>query len=437
MGIVRVVDDTEGTIPGCLMGPGPTTLNPLGDATWNVGQVYDAPDLPGLSINIDEYFGGDGSYQVTVTYPEVPRPDVAITDWAPPVYQTIDIWIDSDYANDFGETNPDADPVGNRDPLWLEHPNDIYAHIRNDGTADAHDVTVRFYWAPFGAGQRDGWHFIGQDTDDVDAGGPGTDFVVRWDSPHAADLDAEGVSHFCIRVDIYSENDANPGNQAAQENIFSVQPASPIESRFLVFNPTNTDKLFYFQVDPKPPRFWNIELYPRSIHLGPGEYAPVDVSIVPPELFPPQTYHISVLTNLGDVLGPIGGVSYDVRIPEPVILELSLGAVNARSASVMGRIVPSRGRARITLIYTRPDDSSVERDVFSDADGTFRDRIVDPVPGTWSVLARWPGDLTHDKGVSEKIPIRIPRPRPFAWVRTLFFIVSVIAVAAGAYYLFR
>lgn len=418
------------------------TSTPLGDATWTEDQAYEAPNIEGLTIAIDERFP-DGSYQVTVTYPPAPRPDVAITDWSPPVYQTVDIWIDSNCANDWGVYDPDADPVGNRDPLWLEHPNRIYASIRNDGEVMAHDVTARFYWAPFGAGQMADWNFIDEDTDDVGTTDP-VDFMVVWDSPHEADL-AAGVTHFCLRVDVFSENDMNPGNQAAQENINYVHPASAVNDKFVVTNPMNKSKLFYFQIDPQPTKGWTVELLPggrpqNKLRLDAHEHELVTIKIVPPEGFRQRkTFSVTVLTYLGDVLGAVGGVSYDVSIPEPAALDIVPGPVSHERAIVMGSLTPSRGRARVVLTYILPDRSHIDREVFTDAGGHFIDHIDDPVPGTWVVRGSWPGDLTYGAAKRDDVQFGVPAaPLVVDLLRVVVYLVIVVAVLfIGAYFIRR
>ena len=442
-GIVRVRDDTpDVTIPGCQVG-GPTYLNPLGDATWTEDQTYEAPDIEGLTIAIDQRFP-DSSYQVTVTYPPAPRPDVVITDWSPPVYQTVDIWIDSNCANDWGVYDPDADLVGNRDPLCLEHPNHINARIRNDGEVMAHDVTARFYWAPFGAGQMDDWHFIDKDTHDVGTT-DSVDFMVIWDSPHGADLSAAGVSHFCLRVDVSSENDMNPGNQAAQENINYVHPESAVNDKFAVTNPMNKSKFFYFQIDPQPPEGWTVELLPggrpqNKLRLDAHEHELVDIKIVPPVDFRQRkTFNVTVLTYLGDVLGAVGGVSYDVSILEPAEIDIVPGPVNAKGAIVTGHLTPPRGRARVALRYTLPDGSRIDRKVFTNAGGLFTDQIDDPMLGSWFVCGSWPGDLTYGAAKTADVQFDVRSAPPV--VSLSRFVVYIVIVAAvlviGAYFLRR
>lgn len=412
-GIVRVIDSTNPgeTIRDCDVDANGESehLSPLGDAPFNAGQAYEAPDIPGLMINIDSQLP-DGSYQVTVTYPEEPLPDVSITDWSPPVYATPDIWIDSQCANGFGVLS-EPGTVGNCDPLCFGWENRIYARITNREDVTAHGVVTRFYWAPFGAGQRDDWTFIGEDRGDI-AGLDFEDFTVTWRPPDRSVLEETGASHFCIKVDVYSENDRNPSNQEAQENINYMYPESPAKDTFLVTNPTNESKIIYFQVEPRPSIGWKVELYPDGVSqpylsLGANERKNVTIKITPPEQFSPQMYSVTALTSLGDVLVPIGGVSYGVRRWKAASINLFSPSVNGRSVMVSGQLSPHLRGARIALTYTMPSGKQVVRRVYTDAAGRFVDRIERAQPGNWAVQGVWPGDLAYRRAKSGVVRFRV------------------------------
>jgi hypothetical protein len=50
----------------------------------------------------------------------------------------------------------------------------------------------------------------------------------------------------------------------------------------------------------------------------------------------------------------------------------------------------------ITLIYTKPDNSTVTRTVTTDSDGSYSDSYQPEGKGSWSVTASWDGDSTHE-----------------------------------------
>lgn len=432
-GIVRVVDSTPGVpVSACS---DRYALNPMDDAAFGAGEYYEAPDIPGLVISVESRFD-DGSYLVNVDYPEPLLPDVSISDWEPPVYATTDIWIDSDCANEFGILSESG--VGNRDPLCFGRTNKLYAHVTNLEDVDAHGVVARFYWAPFGAGQRDDWTFIDQDTRDVN-GLSSTDFTADWTPPDRRVLEETGASHFCIRVSLISENDKNPGNQDAQENIFDVYSQSPVNDTFLLTNPTDEPRIFYFQLEPKPHSGWEIYLSPaerkeislvrkdvlrdiklpalvdiikpisgKAVSLEAGEKAQIGIKIVPPEMekeFKSQMYSVTILTLLGDVLVPVGGVTYNVRKKQPSQVRIFEPKVSGDVLFLNGRLTPRIKGARVTLTYTMPNGKKFDRRVNTRADGSFFEKmkIKDPVPGSWSVICTWPGDLVYDEATSSKL----------------------------------
>jgi hypothetical protein len=70
----------------------------------------------------------------------------------------------------------------------------------------------------------------------------------------------------------------------------------------------------------------------------------------------------------------------------------SAGALSP--ASVAGALSPAVTGARIELVYTRAGASAVLTEASAGADGRFADAPV-LAAGTWSVVARWPGDARH------------------------------------------
>ena len=270
---------------------------------------------------------------------------------------------------------------------------------------------ARFYWAPFGAGQRDDWTFIGEDRGDI-AGLDSEDFTVTWRPPDRSVLEETGASHFCIKVDVYFENDRNPSNQEAQENINYIYPESPAKDTFLVTNPTNESKIIYFQVEPRPSIGWKVELYPDGVSqpylsLGANERKNVTIRVTPPEQFRPQMYSVTALTSLGDVLVPVGGVSYEVRRWKAASIRLLNPSVNGRSVMVSGQLSPHLRGARIALTYTMPSGKQMVHRVYTDAAGRFTDRVERAQPGNWAVQGIWPGDLAYRRAKSGVARFRV------------------------------
>ena len=89
-------------------------------------------------------------------------------------------------------------------------------------------------------------------------------------------------------------------------------------------------------------------------------------------------------------------VKYDTSIDLPIPPQVKLG----EEALVSGTIVPAGGPPvagiNVTLSYTKPDGSIVNRTVVTEIDGSFQDAHMPDMPGTWSVQASWTGDEDHN-----------------------------------------
>jgi hypothetical protein len=63
---------------------------------------------------------------------------------------------------------------------------------------------------------------------------------------------------------------------------------------------------------------------------------------------------------------------------------------------VSGAINPALEDKTVTLIYMKPDSSTVTRTVTTDSEGSYSDSYIPNVDGSWSVRASWDGDSTHE-----------------------------------------
>jgi hypothetical protein len=150
----------------------------------------------------------------------------------------------------------------------------------------------------------------------------------------------------------------------------------------------------------------------RAVSLEPGERAQIGIEFVPPDMekqFEPQMYSVTILTFLGDVLAPVGGVTYNVREKQPSQVRIFDPKVSGDVLFLNGRLTPGIKGARVTLTYTMPDGNQFDRIVSTRSDGTFFEkmRIKDPMPGSWSVICIWPGDLVYGEATSNEVKFRV------------------------------
>jgi hypothetical protein len=89
-------------------------------------------------------------------------------------------------------------------------------------------------------------------------------------------------------------------------------------------------------------------------------------------------------------------VKYGTSIDLSLLPQVKLG----EAAAVSGTIVPTGGPpvagVNVTLSYTKPDGSMVNRTAVTETDGSFQDAHIPDMPGTWSVKASWTGDEDHN-----------------------------------------
>ena len=93
----------------------------------------------------------------------------------------------------------------------------------------------------------------------------------------------------------------------------------------------------------------------------------------------------------------------EVRATQPSTISclLSYAEVPIGSAiSVTGSIQPTPSEGTVTLTYTRPDDTVLNRTVPIAADSTYDDLYAPDLVGEWQVTASWPGDATLDGAIS-------------------------------------
>lgn len=70
------------------------------------------------------------------------------------------------------------------------------------------------------------------------------------------------------------------------------------------------------------------------------------------------------------------------------------------SLTVSGSITPARSGVTVTLSYTMPNATVLERTVASSSDGKYSDTYNPSVLGSWSVKASWEGDSTYAGAMS-------------------------------------
>lgn len=337
------------------------------DVLWKNGDTFNSPENIFISVasTVDP-----NVFLINVTCQSANQPDAFLTPWLTPplhTYETTDIWVDS-LCNGYGVfqygtyvPSGDSTPVGNGngDNPCSNHPNRVYARIRNIGTQSANSVAVHFdVTDPMGVGMAgaSGWVNIGNVTQ-VDFPGLSsippngyTDVFITWTptiaSPPAGDFDF----HTCIRVRIdpvtSASTEFNTANNIAQENFdhFYTPPApggsgAPINRVIHIFNDSAViTKTFSLIWDSDLPPGWGLDVNGNNpnVVLPPGAVQNLPVVVTPngPRKIG-DIYHINVAANSARLLvnslnaadthydaALLGGVSFEVRVDTLTSLQI-------------------------------------------------------------------------------------------------------------------
>jgi len=98
---------------------------------------------------------------------------------------------------------------------------------------------------------------------------------------------------------------------------------------------------------------------------------------------------------------------YETSIYLSIPPQVKLG----EATSISGAIVPTGGPpvagVNVTLSYTKPDGSVVNRTVVTGPHGSFQDVYAPEMPGTWGIKASWAGDEDHNGNESLQVPFNV------------------------------
>jgi hypothetical protein len=159
----------------------------------------------------------------------------------------------------------------------------VKADVHNDTDFEAKGVRVTFKWANFGIGQPPNiWTPISNQPTEINV--PAHSVVpaeVKWTTP--------GTGHICIMAEIYHIEDINSNNNTGQENCHVGETSSPVEVRFMIWNPTKEPQMVYLEMrqlvdtsQQQRVRLWDsIVLHPEPQLLKPGERGEARVLIDP------------------------------------------------------------------------------------------------------------------------------------------------------------
>ena len=140
----------------------------------------------------------------------------------------------------------------------------------------------------------------------------------------------------------------------------------------------------------------------ETIYLGEGTFGPRGIAIHP-------------VTSSGKILTTISCLA------ESVVGE-------GETITVSGAIIPTLGGKTVTLAFTRPDGSTLNRTALTGSEGSYSDSFAPDMEGEWRVQALWCGDETHLAASSVSLSFTVGRSDEDGGPLVLIFIVIVVII---------
>jgi hypothetical protein len=131
----------------------------------------------------------------------------------------------------------------------------------------------------------------------------------------------------------------------------------------------------------------------------------------------------------------------DLPPPSPTSISCSVfptSVMLGNSTTVSGSISPAVSDVTVTLTYTKPDATTIDRTTTTGADGSFSDTYIPDMAGSWSVKASWAGNDNYFGSTSFNATFTVSEPSatgiPMDYVYVAVIIIIVIIVAIVAYW---
>jgi hypothetical protein len=132
----------------------------------------------------------------------------------------------------------------------------------------------------------------------------------------------------------------------------------------------------------------------------------------------------------------------DLPPPSPTSISCSVlptSVMLGNSITVSGSISPTVSNVTVTLTYTKPDATNLDRTTTTGADGSFNDTYNPEVAGSWSVKASWAGNDNYFGSTSFDTTFMVSElsataiPIDYVYVAVIIIIVVIVAIAAYWY----
>ncbi len=313
--------------------------------------------------------------------------DLRIEPWGPG-WETVDIWVDRSPFGTFDSTDAAGNPTGNGDePRSLEI-NRFEARIRNDGTADAHNVRITHYAiTPPGVGDNGSWSPIATNT-------LGT-VPSNGSSVSRCDWVPLVGEHTCLKVAISQQlGEITGGNNSAQENVFNFQPPAssvpePVVMTLAVRNPVEERVMVYLSLVGVPYGFY-VYFPHRWVWLEPLGERKLDLIVVPIIDFIRMEHRTAPVRINGYIphvyskrleitgvpaswMSPIGGILANVTPKHKGAIRLyeKLQQEKEDHVKILGKVEPNIKDQKLRVDMTHPNGEVSTVNAWTDQTGGF------------------------------------------------------------------
>jgi hypothetical protein len=129
----------------------------------------------------------------------------------------------------------------------------------------------------------------------------------------------------------------------------------------------------------------------------------------------------------------------DLPPPSPTSINCSVSpttVILGSSTAVSGSISPAVSNVTVTLTYTKPDATTIDRTETTASDGSFNETYTPDTAGSWSVKSSWAGNDNYLGSTSFDTTFTVSAPTgiPMEYVYVAVIVIVVVIIAIAAYW---
>jgi len=133
-------------------------------------------------------------------------------------------------------------------------------------------------------------------------------------------------------------------------------------------------------------------------------------------------------------------VSFTIRkIPSSFIVSIEPESINLGEVITINIKLDPPGKQFVTLLFTRPDGSSFDKTILTNADGTYIYKYKPDMAGDWALKVSWDGTLEIE-GAEKAVSFTVSKATsssPGSEVGGALFLILIIVIVVGGIYYWR